>query len=376
MLAWVAGETASWYPGIGGSGAGLRLRKTHERPRCRLYEIEIRGRDKVEMMVVKTRGLDASRRRRDKYAATRPMLTPPLTNDDAAAASTEYMGLQAMHVSLGKRPGRGLASVQPLGLSTDLAAVAMQHVSAPSLREFALQRSRGMAPTVRDLPALLPWTNAGAWLKRYHAAVPADALPVLRGAQSEVVAMFEGFAGFLGPRTGHRALLDKFADHAGQAAEMFLGDDLPTAAAHGDFVAQNMFVLGGGSVAAIDPFPQWQAPVLEDLGRILVGARLFEPDSHRPDYHAARPQPRPRETALLSGYFGSGRIPVGPMRVYLALCTLDRWADTVSKEPPGLLRRQVRSSRVAAAGKYYLRELRHQLPLLLPTSRGWSDTWV
>lgn len=373
VLAWAAAEAADWFPQTAANGASLRLLDVRSRARCRVHIIEVRGSGYAQKLVVKQRLLGEGRRR-DRFAGTRPRLAPPTSEDGLGAALAEFEGLITMHLALTERPGTGLASIEPLGLSHELAAVAMAYDGSPSLRQVTLAAdSGGNRP---DAASVRPWAHAGTWLSRYHAAMPAGGLPVLRGSVREVVDHLQWFGSFLAPRVGHQSLLRRFADQACEAAEHFLGDALAVSTAHGDYVAQNVLVRPDGSVAVIDPLPQWRAPGLEDLCRLLVGARLFESETQRPDYRADRPRPRLRETALLTGYFGGGRVPVGPARVFLALCTLDRWADTVSKEPTGLLRRQARSSRVAAAGKHYVREIRAQLPLLLPSSSRWVDIWV
>lgn len=373
VLAWAAAEAADWFPRTAGHGASLRLLDVRSRPRCRVHVIEVRGSGSAETFVVKQRLLGEGRRR-DRFADTRPRLAPPMSEDTLGAALAEFEGLLTMHLALTERPGTGLASIEPLGLNEELAAVAMAYDGSPSLRAVTIDAEAG--GNRPDVAAARPWAHAGTWLSRYHAVMPADGLPVLRGSVRDVVDHLQAFSAFLAPRVGHQSLLRRFADQASEAAEHFLGDQLAVATAHGDYVAQNILVHPDRSVAVIDPLPQWRAPGLEDVCRLLVGARLFEPETQRPDYRAARPRPRLRETALLTGYFGGGRVPVGPARVFLALCTLDRWADTVSKEPTGLLRRQARSSRVAAAGKHYVREIRTQLPLLLPSNSRWVDIWV
>jgi len=373
VLAWAAAEAADWFPQAAANGASLRLLDVRSRARSRVHVIEVRGSGYALKFVVKQRLLGEGRRR-DRFAGTRPRLTPPMSEDGLGAAVAEFEGLITMHLALAERPGTGLASIEPLGLSQELAAVAMAYDGSPSLRQVTLAaETAGNRP---DAASVRPWAHAGTWLSRYHAAMPAGGLPVLRGSVREVVDHLQWFGSFLAPRVGHQSLLRRFADQACEAAEHFLGDQLAVSTAHGDYVAQNVLVRPDGSVAAIDPLPQWRAPGLEDLCRLLVGARLFESETQRPDYRADRPRPRLRETALLTGYFGGGRVPVGPARVFLALCTLDRWADTVSKEPTGLLRRQARSSHVAAAGRHYVREIRTQLPLLLPSSSRWVDIWV
>ena len=375
VLAWVAGEAAEWFPDTAAGGASLRLLRVLERPRCRIYDVAVHGStDMVERVIVKERALDSARRRADRFAGRRPTLSPALVDGDAAAAEAEFRGLSAVYVSLGKRPSFELAPLRPLDTNSDLAAIAMAHLEAQSLKDLSAA-AWGKGTYGDDLAVAASWARAGAWLKRYHHVVPVEGLPEVRTTSAEIVELLQQFADFLSAEVGHGKLLHRFADVASEAAASSLGAQFLTVPAHGDFVAQNVLVTSAGAVAVIDPLPQWQVSRLEDLARMIVGARLFEPSSHRPDYRSAMPAARRSEVALLSSYFLGEAVPVTPLRVFVALCTLDRWADLVAKRPAGLVRGQLRDARVAAMTHTFVREVRDQLTVLRPSGRT-HTSWI
>jgi hypothetical protein len=53
-----------------------------------------------------------------------------------------------------------------------------------------------------------------------------------------------------------------------------LPEALPTTTLHGDFAPRNVLVSPAGGVGVVDPMPTWQAPVHEDVARMVVGVRL------------------------------------------------------------------------------------------------------
>ena len=109
---------------------------------------------------------------------------------------------------------------------------------------------------------------------------------------------------------------------------------------------------------------------------MIVGARLIESSTARPNYAGEHVRPRPHEVALLSASFTfASNIPVQRMRVFLALCTLDKRAESASKQSRSIARRSL-SGLPLAASHWYRREIRVQMDMLLPEDRRWSATWV
>jgi aminoglycoside phosphotransferase (APT) family kinase protein len=150
-------------------------------------------------------------------------------------------------------------------------------------------------------------------------------------------------------------------------ADDVLPERLPLALGHGDFVPSNILIAPRGAVSVIDPLPAGRVPVYEDLARLLVSGRLLARRRRRPGTKA----PRLPERALLSAYFDSDPVPVPCLRVFLALATLDRWADMVSRQPAGFVSKRLRDLRLLGMHRYFVGELRGQLATLRDDA-GWT----
>ena len=371
VLSWVAANIGKWFPELAadGSGASLRRRDLTARPRCRIHDIEVSGPRAQRAVVVKQRVMDPELRRQERKP-NRPILGPDLDGDPGENALVEFEGLVLLYGASVRRSRTAVHPVEPFGFDAGLAAVAMERIDAPTLRD--LVRVPTPAPA---FPPTAPWANAAAWLRRFHELQPASPVPARRARRADVVDQLRAYGRFLSAVAGRGSQLTAFVDAACAAAERHLPDELRLGLGHGDFVAQNIFVHPDGRVSVIDPFPAQRVPVFEDLGRLIIGARLFESPASRPRYGERDVRARPWEVALLSRYFGTAaRVPVGQLRVFLALCTLDKWADSVSKAPTSAARRRLRGSRLAVLNHWYHREVGVQMDLLRPGP--WADTWL
>lgn len=371
-IEWVRREAPVWFPDQSGRPARVSLVGVEERPRGRLLRVDVRGGKVPRQLLVKLRRSSESRRREDSF---RPTLCAPVHGDDRGASLLEYQGLALAAGEFGTVDGGTVNAVPVFGHSPELSAIAMQLDPAPTLREISRQASSGGVWSA-DYSPDVPWRHAGLWLRRFH-ALDIDPPATTRGATTaELLEVLPLYRDFLAPRTGQVELLSEFIDKVSEAATQVLPDRLPTGLGHGDFVATNVLVSDSGGVRVIDPFPCWRAPIFADLGRMMVGARIFEARSPRPAPLPEWPEPRSAERALLEGYFGDTEIPVAEMRVFLALCTLDKWADTVSKEYVGVVRRRIRQYRLVLANRHYRAELRSQMDTLLPSEPRWVESWV
>jgi aminoglycoside phosphotransferase (APT) family kinase protein len=247
----------------------------------------------------------------------------------------------------------------------------MERIEAPLLKDVA-----GQLPGETSYLPTTPWSNAGAWLRRYHELQPEQPVATVRAQPEDVRLQLMAYRELLHEALGRSHFVDDVVDKLLTASES-LPRDIRLGLSHGDFVAQNTFVHGDGSVSVIDAFPSRRVPVYEDLGRMMVGARLLESSTTRPAYGTPSARPRLHEVALLAAYFGAGNgVPVGRMRFFLALCTLDRWADSLSKQPRNVVRRGLRGSRMTVVNHWYRRELGVQMEMLLPQDRLYRDSWL
>ncbi len=372
VLRWVGANVGDWLPALAGPGTGatLRVDEVHDRARCRVYVVTVRGTAGSTTLVVKQRRTEHRLRRRDRFP-DRPTLSPEAGVDPGEAARIEYDGLRLAYDSLG-RSHAGARAIRPYGYDSELGTVAMEQVRAPLLRDVVHQ-----LPSAFPFAPTAPWSSAGSWLHRFHDLTPRTPVPTVRGNQSEVEDTLREYGAFLHEALGFGRLVDDFVDAACAVARRSLPQNIQTGLAHGDFVAQNAFVHADGAVSVIDGFPGMRLPVYEDLGRMMIGARLFEPSTARPAYGSPSVRPRLHEVALLSGYFGTVQnVPMDSMRVFLGLCTLDKWADSLSKQPRSPARRALRGSRMAVVNHWYRRELAVQLDLLVTNDRYRRTTWL
>jgi hypothetical protein len=320
-------------------------------------------------VVVKQRRLDPRQRRTERFPG-RPTLSPELDIEPGEAAQLEYEGLRLAHDAIANQHLAARA-VRPWGYDTDLAVVAMEQVVAPTLKEVS-----GGLPSAFAFQPHLPWSSAGTWLKTFHETAPDVRVPMARTRVGEVELQLQRYGQFFHDVLGRSGLVEDFVQVASMVAARGLSRRIKSGLGHGDFVAQNAFVYPDGSVSVIDPFPSQRVPVYEDLGRMIVGSRLFEPSTVRPAYASPSVRPRMTEIALLSAYFGAGNVPIDGMRVFLGLCTLDKWADSLSKQPRNAARRLARRPRLSVVNHWYRRELALQLDLMMSEDPYRRSTWL
>jgi capsular polysaccharide biosynthesis protein len=384
-IEWARKEAPSWFPDMVARTVRVSLQGVDERPRGRLLRIDVRGSGEAprHVLVKLRRDLrqvrDVARSeeamRSGDGLAFPPALSPPVHGDDLGSSLLEYRGLQLMAAEFGTVDDGSVSALQVFGHNPELAAIAMEFDPTRNLRDVSRQAGTGGMWNA-DFSPDAPWRHAGLWLRRFHELDSDPPATTRRPTTTDLLELLPLYREFLAPRTGQGRLLAEFVDKVSEAACLELPDHLATGLGHGDFVARNVLVSDTGGIRVIDPFPCWRVPIFEDLGRMMVGARLFEARSPGPSSLPEWPEPRAAERSLLEGYFRDGEVPVAAMRVFLALCTLDKWADTLGKEHAGGLRRRIRRYRIALANRHYRAELRNQMDTLLPSEPRWVESWV
>jgi hypothetical protein len=232
----------------------------------------------------------------------------------------------------------------------------MEYVDAPTLRDVLLRRGRLSPPVGRPTHhrGEEPWRRAGAWLGVFPERRPHAGLPARQATRDEVVDRFEAFASFLTRRLGTRASGDAARTGASLAAGI-LPERLPLAVGHGDYAPRNVFLLGDGRLAVIDPLPRWVVPGFEDLCRFLVAVRLQGVQVHT---HGAAYGTRSLdalERAVIEGYRGSETIRLPELRCHQLLITLDRWCALVDSPSRGW-RGRLRTAAVEHAAGHLRKE--------------------
>jgi hypothetical protein len=282
-----------------------------------------------------------------------------LRTDVATAAELtrfEYTGLQTIAALFGDDDPR-FATVRPLAHLPEHSAILMDYDRTPSLHRGLLAESRlNRIRHPRRRLSLNPasWSNAGAWLRRFHDESPTAGLAVRQDTREAVRERFDAYAGYFGDV---RAMTDAH-DLARRGADLtssLVPDQLPMAVGHGDFAPRNLFADGAGRVTVIDPMPRWVVPRLEDLGRFLIALRMLglQLHSHGAAYSADWVDQREQE--FVTGYYGDDPIPTSLLRCYEALILLDKWSALVERGGGGAKAR-VEAFGIRLAGGFITRQ--------------------
>lgn len=307
-----------WYADLPAAARPV-LVSAQQRPRCTLLRYRLSAHDVQHEVLVKGRREEPA-----DAPVLRPRLALASQEGVEELAQREHQGLRAIVDAVSDAGDERLGAVRPLGLLPGHAALAMDFLPAPTLRDLLLQSAvRG-----RRVPDAV-WRNAGRWLALFQQGGEGAELPARLATRDEVAEMFSRLAEHLGLHTGDRSLADTLAD-AGARAAATLPERLPLARVHHDFVARNVLVGPGSRVTVIDPMMSARAPVHEDVGRFLVGLRangfqlasrgMLVRRSHVEDY----------ERAFLDGYAELGGDVGAALPVTYALVLLDRWAAHVT----------------------------------------------
>ncbi|HEX6248371.1 MAG TPA: hypothetical protein VFZ64_10910 [Nocardioidaceae bacterium] len=370
VLATVAAEASrragEWFPDLDAGRVRVRPVSSDARARCFLHMVDLDDGRLVRPVVVKVRHSVPQLRRLDRYES-RPVLTPERTLSDAESARLEYDALRDIERAVAPaEPGR-FGVLRALAWLPEESGIVMDLVREPTLRDRLLRTSRLQRRPRAPMPAT-PWHNAGAWLRVFHDEVPGHGLPTRLAHRDQVAALMGEQAAFLGEQLGDPPALRRVRETACELVGAF-PSELPLAAGHGDFVANNMFASENGRVTVFDPLPRWRVPRYQDLATLTVGLRAL-PLNATSQGLAFGPEDLPRyERAFLAGYFGED-VPVSAVRVYQLVVLLDRWAALVSKTTRGgAARSGVRAARVRLTSRFLQRECGRLLGDLTPERR-------
>lgn len=326
-----------WFPDL---RAPLRVEVVPlvERRRCSLHRIRLAGGEVQHDVLLKVRHAGGLTGGDGGGARSRPLLAPGLVLPESERAALELQGLQqaVAGVTADPSPAGRLAAVRPLLLLEEQAALVMDFVPWPTLRErlHAAHRGRRRRP---DLPVVGAAT--GEWLRRLHAASPARPMRSRMTTGAEVAALVPRFADHLGRLRGERPLLVRLR-RAGEVLARELPAALPAAVLHGDFAPRNVLVSPAAGVAVVDPMPTWRAAVHEDVARMLVGVRLTRLQLISGGLAIAAEELDGFERSFRRAYYGDDG-PSLEIAAFGLLVALDQWSAQLVRTGPGtaLLRR-------------------------------------
>lgn len=362
-------DAGSWFPEFDGRRMEPVVVATSLRPRSAVLHVALDdGRHRRET-IVKIRLHDSPRRRLPERD-DRPVLAPERTVSPAAAAQREFDGLRAIETAFRDADPARFGTVRALAIVPESAAVVMERRSEPTLRVVLSAQSRlRLRLRLRDearRPDVNPWRNAGAWLRLFHGAPLAYPLEARLTGRDDLLARLTDQAAFLDRAGSGHPAVHRLAAAATHRLENELPKQLPSAPGHGDFVAQNVFMGGGGRVTGFDPMPLWHVPVYEDIARFTIGIRLLNEQSASLGVAFPRARLDAYERAFLDGYFGAGEAPMATVRAFQALALLDRWGAMTNKRCRSSRpdRRAVHSMRVRTGRRHYGTEARRLAALL------------
>jgi hypothetical protein len=360
-----ADRAATWFPGFGVGPVATSLVRLHERPRCYVYRFALSDGVGRREVVLKIRHSDAGLRRAERFD-DRPELTPQRTVPDRDAARCEFTGLQqAARAMEGADPVR-FGVLRALAWMEDSAGIVMEYVDEPTLRQLLEARwRRALLGRTDAAEEELTWAALGEWLRRFHAADAGESLPARMTRREELLDHVERSRDFLlraGAEPGSVRLLARtVAERAGEVYPV----ELRTAAGHGDFTGQNVFVGPSGRITVFDPLPLWRVCVYEDLARLTMGVRLLSSQVMTHGRLLGEDLCDRWETRLLAAYAGDGAPAADELHLFQSALLMDRWSELLGKRPArGVAKQLARRARMRVGGSWYAHQSERLVSLL------------
>jgi hypothetical protein len=358
VAASVASDAGTWFPEFAGERPRPHFVGGQARPRCILYRFDLHTEPVVRPVVVKVRHSRPELRRLDRFEGQRPVLAPVRAMSDGDNARREYDGLRSIQDMLQDADPDRFGVLRPLAWLPEHAAIVMDLVEQPTLRNTLLRESRtrvGRRTSVGEGP----WRNAGAWLRMFQTHRSPLMVPPDGAVHLSVGDLYRAFGGFLVERIGSRPLLTTLREAGHEIAASALPSEPARGTAHGDFVANNMFLGAGGRITGFDPLPSRNVPLRLDLATLLVNTRVLPLQAVSQGTAIPAADLDRYEAAVLQGYFGSDAVPHTEVVAFQLLVLLEKWATVVSKRlQRGRVRPQLHQLRVRLVSHHYHREAR------------------
>jgi hypothetical protein len=347
-------SAADWFPGFGASPVTTSLVRLYERPRCYVYRFALTDGVGRREVVLKIRHSDATLRRAERFE-DRPELTPQRTMSDRDSARCELTGLQQVSRALEDADPERFGVLRALAWVDASAGIVMEYVDEPTLREVLERRwRRSVVGRTHPDEEEQTWAALGEWLRRFHAADPGESLPTRMTRRDELLDHLERSRDFLvraGAAPGPVGLL---ARTVAERAEHVYPAELQTAAGHGDYTAQNVFLGPHGRITVFDPFPLWRVCVYEDLARLTMGVRLLGSQVMTHGRLLSEELCERWEARLLEAYAGDDPPPTDELHLFQSLLLMDRWGELLGKRPArGRARQVARRVRMRVGSSWY-----------------------
>jgi hypothetical protein len=358
-------SAADWFSCFGEARVTTSLVKLYARPRCFVYRFALRDGTSRRDVVLKIRHSVETLRRAERFG-DRPELTPQRTMSDRDAAGCELTGLQQIARAVDGADPERFGVLRPLAWLDGPAGIVMEYVAEPTLRELLVGRwRRALVRRTTPVDEDQTWSALGEWLRRFHAADPGQALPSRMTRRHEVVDFVQRSREFLLRAGAEPGPVHRLAGTVAERAEHVFPDELPSAAGHGDYTGQNVFVGSRGRITVFDPLPMWRVCVHEDLARLTMGVRLLGPEVMTHGRLLGEGRCDRWEARLLEAYAGSGQPPADELHLYQSVLLMDRWGELVGKLPARGQARQVARRVRRRVGSGWFEEQAERLSSLL-----------
>jgi aminoglycoside phosphotransferase (APT) family kinase protein len=311
---------------LGGPASGsaeVNLLRAERREKSGLYRFELRAEGRRRQVMVKVSGTPGRGAIHPRAGRPRPRLWSAAGAE--VRAILEHQALAGIHAHVAALGDPRFGAVEVFGGLPEHAAVVMEFVEEPSLRQVVAGGRRRHPTHARTLPAV--FENTGAWLRIYHGLAEPHPTERRYTTRSEFTAYLAEVATFLGDALGEAPFFAAVAERSTEAALGALPDPMPTGLSHGDFAMRNVLVSPEGSVRVLDTLARYTAAIYDDLGYFLMDVRAASALGVRWRTGMNRARLEELEKAFLHGYFGTSEIPHRAIALYEVLALLDRWAS-------------------------------------------------
>jgi aminoglycoside phosphotransferase (APT) family kinase protein len=361
QLAQCLRERIAGYTGLNDDGRKLVLVKEVHRRFCRLYVFQLSGSSSPDLVVKVPIGhsdVAYQTRCRDNSFVDRPRLFERAIPE--TKSSREYAALHRIQTHFSAKPDRRFGVVKVFDLLPESQAMVMQWVNQPSLRSLLYKTHRlSSAQRARDLEDA--FRHAGAWLRRHHELPPLPHSETRNKSRDAYLQALEKFVAYLfdhlsdrdGIRRMHQKLIALTHDH--------IPETVPTGQVHGDFAPRNILVDQTNRVTVFDTLGRFEAPVYEDIARMLMTVKASGPQMFSRGLLYDQKRLSQFEHIFLDGYFLDQPIPWITIRLFLAQIVLEYWSAVVYRhqQQRGVKRvaKGIRRSIWQSGFQAYLRQL-------------------
>lgn len=350
------------YEGLPNNSGELRLVKAIHRRFCRIYLLRVSSGGNQPELVVKVpvghSDVAYQRQVMDAAFVDRPRLFSRA--NPANKPRHEYAALCRIQKHFEAKRDSRFHAVKVYDLLPDQEAIVMQWMDQPSMRSklYASHRFSRQTCTSKLEEA---FSHAGAWLHEHHRLAPLDHCESRNGTAEDYLSAIERFVRFLHDHLSHQDELCRIHERIIAEAGDHLPTIIPTGQVHGDFAPRNVLIDDSNRVCVFDTLGRFEAPVYEDIAKMLMTIRVSGPQMITGGTLFNRERLQRFERAFLEGYFGSSTIPWKRIELFLAQLLLEHWAAVVyqHKHQRGVKRiaKSIRRSLWQSGFLNYLREI-------------------